>query len=100
MSTILKKYVLFMISDKPIVPPTNTDGVQHFINEELEIVGDGFFTIEKALPNHMTLKYSNQIMYGESGAISVSIVSWLDCVINCSGYVPFYKIPKKDANSV
>ena len=95
-----KKYVLFVISDKPIVSPTDIDGVQHLINEEIEVVGSNFFTLGKELPNHMNLRYSNQTMYGESGDSSGAIVSWLDCVVSCSGYIPFYRKLKEEKSDI
>ncbi|MFA7201399.1 MAG: hypothetical protein WC099_00095 [Candidatus Paceibacterota bacterium] len=87
-----KVYVLFIVSDNPIVPPTNMDGVQHFIHEELELGHNdgsrGGWVIGKDVPHHGRQDHLLVSAGGET--ISMAVVNWVKKLVeDVFGYIPF-----------
>ncbi len=88
-----KVYVLLVISENPIIPPTHMDGVQHFIHEELELGykdgPHGGWVIAKNVPDHGRTDTGFFVSAGGS-TVSAVVLNWLKTLLGDTfGYIPF-----------
>lgn len=98
-----KRHVLLVISRDPIdlkdLNLEQQDAVEHLINEELEIHGDGNgkMFIVKSLPEQTLAKASNPYE-GRGGALSVAITDWLYNVCGSPVYEPLRNRRRREAD--
>ncbi|MCL5012297.1 MAG: hypothetical protein M1320_02650 [Patescibacteria group bacterium] len=95
-----KKYMLFMVSDNPIIPPVDTSGVEHLVYEELNIGygGNDNWKITKSVSNHLpdiNAHSVNSIVSGGGMSVSIAIIDWLKNLLSTFGYKSFRDKPKK-----
>jgi hypothetical protein len=82
-----KKHVLFIISEKPIEPPPNLDGVQHFICAEVELSPSSDPNREYEISQH----YEGVLSKGFGLHNAGTIASWIKNLVSDFGYIPYYR---------
>lgn len=82
-----RKYVLLVISNEPIKSPEDLNGVQHLINQKVELEHKPGQSID-FITNQT---FENTQAHGEGSCVSATIVNWLFNLVSSWGYIPFYK---------
>lgn len=82
-----KKHVLLVISNEPIEPPKNLEGVQHLICTEVELKHESSQGIDFVTDQ----TFENTQSHGQGNCVSAAITNWLFNLVSGWGYVPFYK---------